>query len=475
METYKAQVQDKLDQMNQRLLRLEGSETNLSDEKEKLLARINALNEQVRKLNCLHSLAVLFEKSGASIEEILRRSVELILPAMRYPEAYCVRIVIDDQEYKTSNFAETDCHRIEDIRASAETVGIIEVFCLREMLPEEDLPFTQNEESLIQEIAQSLGQIIDFKHGEAIQLYLYHNHLRTEEALRESEAKYSTVVEKAGDGIAIIQDGTYQFANKAMEVISGYHADEIVGMPFEELFLPEQRTLVRQQYEIYHLDHEMPHIHEYLVHRKDGTSRHVEISFGRIRYHQRPASMGFFRDITERKKAEETIRRLAYHDALTGLPNRVLFNEMFARAKAHAGRNMRRLAVMLLDLDRFKEVNDTLGHTVGDQLLKAVALRLTGLLRTEDMVARMGGDEFMIFLNNIQENNDAEKIARKVVDSFGSPFIFDGRTLRVTTSLGVALYPDDGNDIDTLMKNADIAMYRAKQQGRNSYCLFNSL
>ncbi len=475
METDKREVQNRIEQLHQRLLRLEGSEAHLSVEKEKLLSRINALNEQVHRLNCLHSLAILFEKAGASIEEILRRSVDLVLPAMRYPEAYCVRIVTDDLEYKTGNFTETDCRRWEDIKASAETVGRIDVFCFRKMLPDEDIPFTPNEESLIREIAQRLGQIIDFKHGEAIQLYLYHNHLRLEEALRESEAKYATVVEKAGDGIVILQDGRYRFANKAMETISGYPAGDLVGMPFEDLFAAEEKEIARRQFETDRLELGTPHVYEYTLHGKDGTARPVEISFGRIRYNQRPACMGFFRDITDRRKAEEAVRRLAYHDALTGLPNRLQFHERFTRARGRGGSDGKRLGVILLDLDHFKEVNDTLGHTAGDQLLKAVARRLMGLVRTEDLVARLGGDEFLILLHHVEKTDDAKRIARKVVDSFGNPFVLDGRTLNVTTSLGVALFPDDGEDIDTLMKNADSAMYRAKEEGRNSYRLFGEI
>ena len=176
-----------------------------------------------------------------------------------------------------------------------------------------------------------------------------------------------------------------------------------------------------------------------------------------------------FIDITERKQAEETIKQMAYHDALTGLPTRRLFNDRLTLALAHAQRNQQKLAVMLLDLDNFKEVNDTLGHDVGDQLLQVVSERLTSLLRKGDTAARMGGDEFMLLLPEITQVEDAAEVAAKILEALREPYVFDDHELHISTSIGVALYPDAGEDGDTLMKNADIAMYRAKDQGRDNY------
>ena len=174
-------------------------------------------------------------------------------------------------------------------------------------------------------------------------------------------------------------------------------------------------------------------------------------------------------EITERKRAEEIIRHLAYHDALTGLPNRMLFNDRLNLELAHAQRNQQKLAVMLLDLDHFKDVNDTLGHNVGDKLLQAVGERLTSLLRKSDTVARVGGDEFILLVPDAARVQHATRVAVKILEAFREPFEFDDHKLHITTSIGIALYPDDGEDADTLMKNADIAMYRAKDQGRDNY------
>jgi diguanylate cyclase (GGDEF)-like protein len=171
----------------------------------------------------------------------------------------------------------------------------------------------------------------------------------------------------------------------------------------------------------------------------------------------------------ERRQTEEQLHYLATHDALTGLPNRRLFNDRLTLEMAHVYRNQQMLAVILLDLDHFKNVNDTLGHSVGDQLLQVVAERLTSLLRKSDTIARMGGDEFMLICPEMARGEAAAKVAHKILDAIRKPFVCDGHQLHVTTSIGIALYPDDGEDVDMLMKKADIAMYHAKEKGRDSY------
>jgi diguanylate cyclase (GGDEF)-like protein len=179
--------------------------------------------------------------------------------------------------------------------------------------------------------------------------------------------------------------------------------------------------------------------------------------------------LGLIRNISDRKRAEETIRKLAYHDALTGLPNRVLFADRLNRAMARAHRSRKKFVVMSLDLDHFKDINDTLGHAVGDQLLFSVGKRLTGLLRQEDTVSRMGGDEFFLLLPEVNRAQDAATIAQKVLKAFQEPFVLDDQEISITTSIGVAIYPDEGEDVTTLLRNADVALYQAKQEGRNNY------
>ena len=179
-----------------------------------------------------------------------------------------------------------------------------------------------------------------------------------------------------------------------------------------------------------------------------------------------------FTDISRLKETEARIRDLAYYDPLTGLPNRRLLDDRLQVELAHAARLRCRLAVMFVDLDRFKRINDSLGHAVGDKLLVEIAARLRASLRDDDTVARMGGDEFLVVLNNLSGPDEAATMARRMVAELRRPVNVEGRELVVTTSVGVAVYPDDSRDADTLVKHADVAMYRAKDEGRNSFQLF---
>lgn len=174
-------------------------------------------------------------------------------------------------------------------------------------------------------------------------------------------------------------------------------------------------------------------------------------------------------DVTERREQQRTIHHMAYHDALTGLPNRVLLQDRLAQALAGAKRNGISGALMMLDLDRFKDINDTLGHSTGDALLRAVSKRLTGLLRKSDTVSRMGGDEFVLLLPAIAASESSATIAAKIVRAFRRPFSCDGQNLKITTSIGIANFPADGDDAETVLKNADIALYRVKESGRNGF------
>jgi diguanylate cyclase (GGDEF)-like protein/PAS domain S-box-containing protein len=183
-------------------------------------------------------------------------------------------------------------------------------------------------------------------------------------------------------------------------------------------------------------------------------------------------TMGISSDITDHKLAETRIRHMAFHDALTGLPNRLLLEDRLAQAIALAGRNQKRVAVLMLDLDRFKLVNDSLGHHVGDRLLQSVAERLTASLRKSDIVARLGGDEFVIALPWVGDNDNVEQIAQKVLSALIEPLQIDGHELQTSCSIGICQYPVDGEDPQALLKAADAAMYQAKTKKRGTYCFF---
>jgi diguanylate cyclase (GGDEF)-like protein/PAS domain S-box-containing protein len=294
---------------------------------------------------------------------------------------------------------------------------------------------------------------------------------QAEEALRESEARYRAIVEDQTELICrFLPDGTLTFVNEACCRYFGKKREELIGSSFMPLILDEDQEFVKKQFASLSLENPVV-IYEHRVILPNGqirwqqwTDRAIFDQQGRLIEFQ---SVG--QDITEQVQAEEQLVYMATHDALTGLPNRRLFNDRLTLEMAHARRNQRKLTVMLLDLDHFKDVNDTLGHSVGDQLLQVVGDRLISLLRKSDTIARMGGDEFMLILPETAQEEDAVRIAVKILEAFRKPFGFDGHEISVTTSIGIAMYPDDGEDADTLMRNADIAMYRAKDQGRDNY------
>ncbi len=196
--------------------------------------------------------------------------------------------------------------------------------------------------------------------------------------------------------------------------------------------------------------------------------------------------VGTAKDISERKRSEREIHRLAYYDSLTGLPNRILFKDRVAQALAHARRYQTTLAVLFLDLDRFKVINDTLGHNVGDLLLKQVADRLADSVRHSDSIgrsvdqgethelARLGGDEFTVLLTNIRQVQDTGTVARRILEALAKSFLIDGHEISVTASVGIAIFPTDGDSVDLLLKNSDVAMYHAKEEGRNNFQFYSA-
>ena len=176
----------------------------------------------------------------------------------------------------------------------------------------------------------------------------------------------------------------------------------------------------------------------------------------------------------ERKMAEDIIKKLAYHDSLTGLPSRTLFNDRFAVAIAENKRNDKKTAFIMLDLDHFKDVNDNFGHDRGDELLKEVSKRLVSILRQTDTVCRMGGDEFALLISNVSAKEMMDEVAQRVLLIIGKPFILHGNKQMISASVGIAIYPEDGETLEILIKHADVAMYQSKKTGRNKYSYYQS-
>ena len=207
----------------------------------------------------------------------------------------------------------------------------------------------------------------------------------------------------------------------------------------------------------------------------DGTVTSAEFSFfpKRDKEGKICGFKGVGHDITERKRAEEKIQYMATHDALTGLPNRVMLNQLLNHAIQSAKRYTRQFAVLFIDLDRFKIINDTMGHEAGDQLLQEVAARFKQTLRAVDVAARLGGDEFVILIEEVNDSRNAATVAHKILNSVIKPITIMGQECRVTASIGISIYPNDAEDEQSLMKNADMAMYLAKEEGKNNYQFYS--
>ncbi len=308
------------------------------------------------------------------------------------------------------------------------------------------------------------------------QIGQYVQRAHAEQAVRESEARFRSLTELSSDLYwetdaehRIVQ---YTYGAKIAPLIQvrellGRRRWEIPGVviPDEEGWRAHRATL----------DAHLP-FRDFETARSgsDGNVRYFSLS-GEPMFDAGEAFTGYRgvgREITEQKTAEARLDRLAHYDTVTGLPNRVLIHDRMLQAMARADRGQTLLAVMLLDLDRFKEINDSLGHAAGDEVLKEVARRLQFCLRATDSVGRLGGDEFTVLLEDIHHVDEVSTAARKILNTFAEPVEVDGRELHLSASIGVTVYPFDEKDADALLKNADIAMYQAKQEGRNNFQFF---
>jgi len=298
---------------------------------------------------------------------------------------------------------------------------------------------------------------------------------QVEWALQHSEEKFRLLIENSHDIIyTMATDGVMTFVSPAWTALLGHPVNQVVGQSLiafihhddvEAFVIALGEEIMAGQpvrdfeYRICHLDGSWRWHTTSVVPLKDEMGIIIGVE-------------GISRDITERKQMEQKLEEMATHDFLTGLPNRVLLLDRFNIAAALANRNKTRIAVMSLDLDKFKSVNDTLGHAAGDQVLKVVATRLTGIMRASDTLARVGGDEFILMMMETARVEDATAVAQKFLCSFTVPLVIDGQALDLSTSIGIAIYPEDGRDLDTLIRKSDAAMYYSKGNGRNQFKFF---
>lgn len=351
----------------------------------------------------------------------------------------------------------------------------------------------ENKEKLLQQwseentqIRNEAGKVLDNAHaqrnwevfsaGRKLRAEMDHGQ-RMKELLVELEAaeeKYRFLVEKSLVGVYIIRADKLIYVNPRFAEILGYPHEELLqGVKLKTLVAKDDWLLVRanQQKQLRNEAADLQYQYQALC--KDNTIKHVEVLDGIANYGGNPAIIGTLLDITDRVKAEETIKHMAYHDPLTGLPNRLLFQDRINQSFIFAERHQKMVGLLFLDLDRFKAVNDTLGHVAGDQLLKEVSERLQKGLRSSDTISRFGGDEFNILVTEVNLESDIQMVAHKIIRAMEYPFYIGEQELFVTCSIGIAIYPRDCHDAESLTQKADTALYCAKDMGRNNFQTYN--
>lgn len=359
------------------------------------------------------------------------------------------------------------------------------------------------------------GRFIDSHHPETGSVWIFEDmteRKRQDERLEAALAEQQMIFDNAAFGIVYVNGAFLQRSNDRFAEMLAYDPGELVGRPVRDLFRDEAVFAAFAREAETALERHGNFVGEQPMQRKDGSSLWVRGSAQKVSWDQGGGAIWIVEDVTERRQAQDALLRIhdqleervaertaaledanvqlkseifermqaekrvwqiAHHDALTGLPNRSLLQDRLSQALIAATRGDSGVAVMFLDLDRFKRVNDSLGHDVGDALLKSVATRLLQVVRDVDTVCRLGGDEFVIVLGAVSSPDDAVMVAERVIEVLARPMDIMGHELRASTSIGISLFPEDGYDAQALMKNADTAMYSAKNRGRNNFQFFS--
>lgn len=310
--------------------------------------------------------------------------------------------------------------------------------------------------------------------GQSIIIGVAHD-VTDQRRVREHALKFLTAIEQISDSVIVTnRDGIIEFVNSAFEKATGYAQQEVLGKNPRILKSGKQAPEFDKMLWASILRGET--FHDVLINRrKDGTLFHEEMTITPLKNSHGEIThfISTGKDITERMHFQERLHQQANYDALTGLPNRMLLQDRLAQALTRVRWRQRLVGLLFLDLDRFKIINDTLGHDVGDRVLEMTAERLKQCVREGDTVARLGGDELAIVLDDLAQAEDITPVANKVLSAIAQPYEIDGRELFINASIGISLHPGDANDIKTLIKNADIAMYRAKEQGGNNFQFYS--
>ena len=297
------------------------------------------------------------------------------------------------------------------------------------------------------------------------------------ERLLESEQRCASTIELAAIGIAHVDhSGRFLYANPQLCMMLGYTESELTTMTVRQISHPGDANITDEMRDSLRAGSIDSFKKEKRYLRKDGSLLWVSLTIAarRDRHGHQLTDVSIVEDISARKSAEERVQYLATHDGLTGLPNRALFGELLNLAISTARRYKRQFAVLFIDLDRFKIINDSLGHEAGDVMLREIALRLRDCLRASDVVARLGGDEFVVLLSEVNDHAQAAAVARNILAATMRPVMILGQECRVTASIGICLHPVDGQDDQAVLKNADMAMYLAKEEGKNNFQIYSA-
>jgi diguanylate cyclase (GGDEF)-like protein/PAS domain S-box-containing protein len=292
-----------------------------------------------------------------------------------------------------------------------------------------------------------------------------------EEKLQRSEGRFRSLLENATDVVAVLDSiATVKYVSPSLRSVLGYAPDDFVGLPIFDFVYTQDAEAALEQFVTLVSSEGSEYRSEVRVLHSDGSVRWMEVNA--VNLLNDPAVEGVVlnaRETTERRTLEERLRHLAYHDSLTGLPNRTLFMDRVARSLARLARSDHRVAILFLDLDDFKDINDRLGHRIGDELLAYVGKELEACLRPSDSAARLGGDEFGVLLDDLKDPEDAASVARRIFEQLSAPLAVRGHEIHVAASAGIAVGDRAAQSADALLHAADEAMYKAKAQGKNRW------
>jgi diguanylate cyclase (GGDEF)-like protein/PAS domain S-box-containing protein len=415
------------------------------------------------------------EASARSRAELLRLLADNVPALIAYYDAVTVRCLFANEQYaktfgwdRRSILGHTVAEIIGDAAASTiEPQVALVLEQLRTVSYERDIDTSEGKRHLEVNLLPHVGDS-----GQAVGCFVLISDITkfrlAQDALRESEERLSKFMQASCEGIVFHKDGFITDANPPLLQLVGYTLEEILGRKTLEFIAPDHVAKVASV-----IASGQETAYESVLLDKHGQRIPVEFIVRTMLRNGERMRMTIVRDLRDRHAAQARIHHLAHHDTLTGLPNRSAFMEYLEHLMIGASDGGGQLALLFIDLDHFKRVNDSLGHLVGDTLLRTVALRITGVLRATDVVARFGGDEFMVLLPNVAQRSHVEEVAQKLLQAVGAPLHAEGRPLSVTPSIGVALFPHDGVSAEELIKHADTAMYLAKSRGRAQYRFFD--